>query len=126
MLEPGIEPAGADRLVEWVVGHGPEALAIAAAEAGDGLGIELQLAGRADDEALEPAGAALAQRIELADRLDLVAEEIDAQRRRRAGREEIDDAAAHGEFARLRHRPAAGITIGRQELHERLRRQLRP
>src|SRR5438876_420104 len=49
---------------------------------------------RQDDELLERAGRALRRRVEEPDRLDLVAEELDARGRGLRGREDVDDAAA--------------------------------
>ena len=46
-------------------------------------------------------GAALRLRVEAADRLQRVAEEVEAHRLLRARREEVEDAAAHGVFAGL-------------------------
>ena len=56
--------------------------------------------------------AALVGRVERAQRLDLVAEPLDADRQRLAGREHVDDAAAAGELAAatdLRHRLVAEV-----------------
>ncbi len=123
MFQARIEASGADRLVERVVHHGAEHLAIADAKAPDGLGIQAEFADRAQDETLLPPRAALGQGIELADGLDLIAEEIDAQRGRRAGRKHVDDAAPKGEFAGLGHISAAGVAVGGEKGRNYLRRQ---
>ncbi len=105
-----------DRLVERVVAaRDPERRAIARTEARDGVFGEPDFADRADGDAVRRRRArerALAGSVEGPERIELVAEEIQAQRIRLRGREDIDDAAAHGEFARLHHRfgaPVAGL-----------------
>src|SRR3954447_9369437 len=99
-----------DRLVEWIVVHrGAELLAVARAEAMDRRLVEQHLAHRLDGELLGRAGGALRQRVEEAHVLDLVAEEIETQRRPRAGRIKVDDPAAHRIFARLADRIGAAI-----------------
>ncbi len=81
MLHAGIKPPGADRLVERIIHHRAEHLAIAGTEALNGFRVETQLADRSQQESLQTACASLGQGIELTDRLDLVAKEIDPQRR---------------------------------------------
>ena len=84
------------------VGRGQHAAAQIGSAGGD------RLARRVDDDRVERAKGALAGRIERAHRLDLVAEQLDADRQAVQRREQIDDAAAHGEGARvLDHRRAA-------------------
>ena len=123
MLHPGIEPPRADRLVERILADRAEALAIAGAEAVDRGRIEGDLADRLQHEAVEPPGAALAHRVEAADLLDLVAEEIDPERRRSTRREQVDDAAADRELARFAHRLGPDIAVVRDEPDQRRRRQ---
>ena len=55
--------------------------------------------------------AALRLRIEGADRLQRVAEEIEPHRHVHAGRKQIEDAAAHRVFARLAHGRGAGEAV---------------
>jgi hypothetical protein len=50
---------------------------------------------------IDCAGRSLRRRIELAQRLDRVSDEFEANRLSRAGGEEIDHSAANREFARL-------------------------
>ena len=112
MLHPGLAPPGADRFVERVVAADiAEELAVAAAEALDRHVVEQHLADRPQHETVEGAGRALAQRIEAAQAFERVAEKIEADRLRRAGRVEIDDAAAHRELAGLAHRVGAEIPV---------------
>ena len=61
--------------------------------------IEAPLHGGIDDGLLHRMQRALRERREGADRLDLVAEELDAERLAPGGREEIDEPAADGELA---------------------------
>ena len=53
--------------------------------------------------------APLVGHAELADLLDLVAEELDPQRMLLGGREHVDDAAAHGHLAAALHQVGAGV-----------------
>ena len=109
-------PPGADRFVERIVGADrAERLAVARAEALDRGVVEQHLADRPQDEIVERAGRALGQRVEAAEALQRVAEEIEADRLRRASRKEIDDAAADRELARLAHRLGAAIAVVAQE-----------
>ena len=58
------------------------------------------LAGRADHRLVEALDRALRLRVEAADRLHLVAEQLDAQRQRGGRREDVEDAAAPRRLAR--------------------------
>ena len=74
------------------------------------VGRQEELAGGQERRLGEGAHAALVGRIEGAQRLDLVAEPLDAHGQRLAGREDVDDAAAARELAaagRPRHRLVA-------------------
>jgi len=95
VLHAGIAAAGADRFVERVVAAArSELLAIARSEAMDRCVVEQYLADRSQVQFVNRARRALRQRIKAAQALDRVAEEIEADRLRRSGRVEIDDAAA--------------------------------
>ena len=59
------------------------------------------LGGRVDQRVVDGVQRALRERREGADRLDLVAEELDPERLAAGGREDVDDAAADGELAAL-------------------------
>src|SRR2546423_1404549 len=61
--------------------------------------IEAALAGREDRARVDRVQRALRERRERADRLHLVAEELDAQRLAAGRREDVDQPAAHGELA---------------------------
>jgi len=63
--------------------------------------VEAPLGGRIDRARLDRVQCALRERGERANRLDLVAEELDAQRLADGRREDVDDAAAHGELAAI-------------------------
>ena len=119
MLHAGEAAAVADRLIERIAGRGrAEALAIAAAEALDAVLVEQRFGGGQQGEAVDPAGGALVGGIEGADALDLVAEEIEAQRLLLARWEQIDQAAAHREFAGIGDGLGADIAIGLEQRGE--------
>src|SRR5580700_415889 len=108
MLHAGMAPPGADRFVERVVAADrAELLAVARAEAVDRGVVEQDFADRAQHELIERAGRALGQRVKAAQAFQGVAEEIEADRLRRASRVEIDDATAHRKLARLAYRVGA-------------------
>ncbi len=66
-----------------------------------GIGVEPLLGRGLDQTLLERMQRALGERRERAQRLDLVAEELDAHRLAAGRREDVDDAAAHGDLAAL-------------------------
>ena len=116
MLHPGMAPPGADRFVERVVAADrAELLPIARAEAMDRRVVEQDLTDRAQHELVDGARRALGQRVEAAQAFQRVAEEIEADRLRRAGRVKVDDAAAHRELARLAHRVGADVAVVAEE-----------
>ena len=99
-----------------------EARAVAAAEVLDRLRIERHFACRQQAHVLERIERALRLRIEAADGLDLIVEQIDAQRRRCAHGEHIQQRAAHGELARTDDLADARVAGLGQPLAERLER----
>ena len=102
MLHAGHAPAVGERLVERILGRGrAELLAIARAEALDAVRVEQRLGRGHQRERLGLVGRALVGGVEAADALDLVAEEIEPERQLLAGREQVDQRAAHGIFAML-------------------------
>ena len=104
VLHAGGAAALAHRFVEHVVGRGgAEGRDIAGAEQPDGVGGELELGHRHEIERAQLVGGALRLRIEAADRFQRVAEEVEPHRLVHAGREQIDDAAAHRIVAGLAH-----------------------
>jgi hypothetical protein len=83
-----------------------------------GLGGQAELTGRHDGHGLERSDAPLVGRVEGADRFDLVAEPLEADRQRLAWREAVDDAAASGELAAagdLGHRFVAQVHEAAEE-----------
>src|SRR3546814_11579226 len=92
----------ADRLVERVVAHRAEGLAVAGAEALHGGGVEDHLADRLQRQLGGAAGGALGQRVEAPQALQVVAEEVEAQRLLLAWRATVADAAAPRRLARDR------------------------
>ena len=120
MLHAGEAPALADRGVERVVARRrAERLDVGAAEAADRLRRQRHLAHRLQRHRLALAGGALGGDVEGADRFQRVAEEIEPQRLRPARRVEIENAAAHREFADVAHRRhalEAGILQPRRQL----------
>ena len=112
VLHAGMAPALAHRFVEHIVGRGRAELRdIAGAEAADGFRYQLEFRDRHQIEPAQLAFAALRLRIECTDRLQRVAEEIEPHRQVHAGREQIEDAAAHGVVARLAHGRGAGKAV---------------
>ncbi len=78
MLHAGAAPSGADRFIKRVVLHrSAEFLAVARTEPFDHALIEQHLVGGAQFDRLQRPGAALAERVEAADVLDHIAEEIE-------------------------------------------------
>jgi hypothetical protein len=119
--------AVAHRLIERVAGRGrAEEFAVARAEALDRLFIQQCFGRGKEGEARHITRRALGGGIEAAQRLDLVAEEIEAQRLLRAAGIEIDDAAAHRIFARVMHRVRAAVTVGLQQRREPVDRDALP
>ncbi len=112
MLHAGMAAAFGDGFIELVVGAGRAELGdIAHAEATDGLGDELKLRDRHQVERAHVEQRALGLGVEGADRLQRVAKEVEADRLVETGREEIEDAAAHGIFAGLAHGRGAGVAV---------------
>ena len=125
VFEPRVAMAGADRDIERVLGRGiAEELAVGGAEAGDRGLVEEDLADRAQRQRLQRLATALRAGVEAAQALDLVAEEVEADGVRFTRRVEVDDAAAHGVFARLHDGTGAVVAIGFEEARQRLGRDL--
>ena len=109
----------ADGLVERIVaGRAAKQLHVAAAEELLRLLAECDLAHRQQRELLHGLRRALRLHLEGLDRLQRIAEEIEAHRRRTAWREEIEDAAAHREFAGLHDGAAALVAHEAEPLRE--------
>ena len=122
VLHAGMPPTVRDRQIDRVVGRRlAEGLPPSRAEPRDRVRVERHLRDRPQDQTLALIGAALGSGIEDADRLDRVAEQVEPHRIRLAGREDVDDAAAHGVFAWLHHRAGAAVAVGLQEAGELLR-----
>ena len=116
MVDAGDAAPVRHRLVERVAGRiGAEQFAIGRAEALDAVLVEQGLGRRQQGEAVDPVDAALGGGIEAAHALDLVAEEIEAQRLFFARGKQVDDAAAHGELAGIAHRLGAAIAVRLEE-----------
>ena len=94
-----------------VPGVGPEQLAVALAEPGDGVVIQLVFSDRCQIQRLDPLGAALAQGVEGADVVDFVAEHVDAVRGLRARRKNVDDAAPQRIVAGLVDGAYTGVAV---------------
>ena len=110
MLEADRAPTLADRFVERVAAaRRAELGAIGLAETADRLARQPRLADRREIERAQWTDAELGLGIEGADRFQRVAEEIEPDRRRRAGRIEVEDAAAGGEFADVVDRADAHV-----------------
>ena len=111
-----------DQLVDRARRH-----ALARAERAQRLGaldheraVGQQVARRRRHHVSERRLAALARRIELADRLHLVAEQLDPHRRGAMGRKHVEDPAAHGELAALLDERHPRITRADQRRDERV------
>ena len=122
VLHAGEAPAFAHRRIERIVTRRrAERLDVVAAETADRLRRQRHFAHRLQRQRVALAGGALRGRIEGADRLQRVAEEVEPQRLFGARRVEVEDAAAHREFADVahgRHALEAGIFQPRdQHLH---------
>ena len=135
MVEQGLEPlleqrqpmlharhsaAFGQRLVQRILGRGrAELLAIARAEALDAVLVEQRLGRRHQGERLGLVGRALVGRVEAAQAIDLVAEEIEPQRQLLACREHVDERSAHRIFAMLGDRVGALVAERVQLLDQR-------
>ncbi len=111
VLHAGERPAVADRFQERIVGRGPEALQVAAAEALDRGIVQEHLADRQEVEPPDRPERALGQGVEGPDALQQVAEQIEPERLLGAGRVDVDDAAADRVFAGLHDRAAAPVAV---------------
>ena len=124
MLHAGIAAPLAHRLVELVVPcRGAEGFHIAQPKAPDRIGGELEFRHRHEIERAQVVLRALGLRIEGADGLNLVAEEIEPHRLGHAGREQVEDAPAHGIVAGLAHGGGADIAIQFEPARDPLHRQ---
>ena len=101
----------ADGFIKRIVIGRTEGGDIAGAEAADGCRVQRHFAGGQHFDFLDLAFRQLRFRIEQADGIQPVAEEIEPQRLLAAGRPQIDDAAAQREIARLAHRAGADIAV---------------
>ncbi len=99
VLHAAPPPAFADRRVQGILGGGAERRAISLAEASDRVRVEKHLRDRHELDRIEPPGRALGHRIEGADGLEHVAEQVETDRLLRARRKDVDHPAADGELA---------------------------
>ena len=119
MLHAGMAAAFAHRLVEQIVAiGGAELRHVAGAELADRLGGELEFGHRDEVEPAQLHRGALRLRIEAADRLQRVAEEVEPHRQVHARRKEVEDAAAHRVVAGLAHRRGADEAVELEPLHD--------
>ena len=116
MIHAGQPPPLADGLIQRITRCGrPEALPIAAAETLDRRFIQQSFGSGQQIEMIDPPDRALIRRIELANGLDLVTKEIEAQGQFAARRKEVHDGAAHGIFPGVGHGLVALIAIGGEQ-----------
>ena len=80
--------------------------------------IEQELARRRCHRVGQAGLGPLARRVELTDRLDLVAQQLDPERVLSLGREQVENAPAHGQFSGLFHQGHARVTRGDQRLYQ--------
>ncbi len=124
MLHAGVPPALADRFVEHIVGgRCAEGRDVTGAEQPDGVRGELELGHGHEIERAQVGVGALAFRIKTADRFQGVAEEIEPHRVAHAGREQVEDAAAHRVVAGLAHRRGAVEAVQFKPLGDAAHRQ---
>ena len=108
-----------NRMIQRIARGGrAKGFAVTAAETLDALFIEQGLGCRKQCELLDTPHGALVGRIESPDALDLVTEKIEAKRMAFARRKQIDQTAANGELARIRHCVAANIAVGLKHLRQ--------
>ena len=106
----------AHRFIERVfAGDGAEELHIACPETADRLLVQHDLCRRHQLNRIKLAGGELGLRIETADGFQRVAEQVKPHGLGKAGREDIDDAAAHGELALFAHGAGAQIAVAPKE-----------
>jgi hypothetical protein len=86
----------------------------------DRLVVEVNLARRTEADLLEPLARPLRLRVEELEGVDGVAEEIEAEGLRQARPEDVDDAPAHCERARVLHGVDAGVPADVQLLDQRV------
>ena len=121
MFHAGVAAALADGLVKRVAARLRAKLRqVVLAEPADGFRGELDLAHRHQIERAELAGGALRFRIEGADALQRVAEEIEPHRRGHSRREKVENAAAHRIFAGVDDGGGALETVGLQPALQRV------
>ena len=124
MLHAGVAAALADRFVEHVVGGCcAERRDVTGAEQPDGVRGELKLGHGHEIERAQVGVGALRLRIKTADRFQTVAEKIEPHRFAHAGREQIDDAAAHRIVAGLAHRRGAVEAVQFKPMRDAAHRQ---
>ena len=102
----------ADRGVERIVARRPEQAQIAGAETRDAVGVQQGLGHRCQMHLAALTGRTLGGRVEGSDRLQLGAEHVQPHRLLKAGGIDVDDPAAHGELALLRHGRGPHIAVG--------------
>ncbi len=122
MLHAGMAPPIRDRQVNRVRGRRlAEQFAPAGSKTADRIRVERHFRHRPEGQPLPAIGTALRRWVEDADQLDRVAEQVEANRLGLAGRENVDNAAAHGVFAGFHHRAGTPIAGGLQEAGQLLR-----
>ena len=104
VLDAGRGQPGLEVLVQRAApGVHVEALAQDVQHAGDAGLVHRQFAPGQQVHRVDAVQRALAFRIEVADRIDLVVQQLDPQRRLGAHRIDVEQAATHGEVARVQH-----------------------
>ncbi len=124
MLHAGIMPTDADRFVKRIIATGgAEFGAIAGAETFNRCRGQADFIDLIKRKILDLLFAALGQRIEEPQILDLIAKEIDPDRLCGSRRKQIDDTAADGKFAGFADRPVAQIAFAEQKFDQSIRVQ---
>ena len=124
VLHAGVAAALGDGGIEHVIGAGgAEGCDIAGAEGADSVAGELEFGHRHEIKRAQIGIGALRLRIEAADQLQRVTEKIEPHRLAHAGREQVEDTAAHGVVARLAHRRGAVKAVEIEPLDDTVHRQ---
>ena len=119
VLHPGMAAAFAHRLKQWVALCAPAKFgSVAHAKSAPRFVVELDFARWDKIERDQLRRGALALRIEAADRLKLLAEEIETDRRVASRSKEVDDAAAHSVLADIPNGGRSGKAVGSEPAHD--------
>ncbi|MNS48468.1 hypothetical protein D3C72_810420 [compost metagenome] len=124
VLQPLAACALADGGVHGFVARRAEQVQVAATEPRDALGVQQNFRHWQQGDLLQLLGRALGFGVKGADGFQLRPEQVQTHRLVKAGRENVDDAAADGVFATFRHGRGPHIAVGRDVAFQRRRIQI--